>query len=212
MQKIHRQQIAYRCPKCATANVGFLGGLASVSDMLRLRCECGEYALDIKREGEGRVRLNVPCVFCKAYHSYVISSSILARENVTRLSCPTSSQDILFIADSEKLQAELDRSADELSKILTSFEAEDLSDIQPEDVPEGESFDPAIYDVLNFVIRDLEDAGKISCPCGAGEYELRYADWGARVSCKRCEASYDFFATSAATAGLYLDIDEVKLS
>ncbi len=183
-----------------------------MSDMLRFRCECGEYALDIKREGEGKVRLNVPCVFCKGYHSYVLSSSILARESVTRLSCPTSSQDILFIADSEKMQAELDRSADELSRILTSFEAEELSDIQPEDVPEGEAVDPAIYDVLNFVIRDLEDAGKISCPCGAGEYELRYADWGARVSCKRCEASYDFFATSAATAELYLDIDEVKLS
>lgn len=212
MQKIHRQQIAYRCPKCATANVGFLGGVASVSDMLRLRCECGEYALDIKREGEGRFRLNVPCVFCKSYHSYVLSSSILSRDTVTRLSCPTSAQDILFIADEEKMSDELDRSADELSRILLSFEAEEVSDIQPEDAPEGEIVDPAIYDVLNFVIRDLEDAGKISCPCGANDYELRYADWGARVSCKRCEASYDFFANSAASAELYLDLDEIKLS
>lgn len=212
MNKIHRQQIAYRCPKCATANVGFLGGLASVSDMLRLRCECGEFALDIKKEGEGKVRLNVPCVFCKSYHSYVISSSILSRDEATRLSCPTSSQDILFIAESDKMQGELDRSAEELSRILASFEAEDVSDIQPEDVPDGDSADPAIYDVLNFVIRDLEDAGKISCPCGAQDCELRYTDWGARVSCKRCGASYDFFATSAATAELYLDVDEIKLT
>lgn len=212
MAKTQRQQIAYRCPKCTTANVGFLGGLASISDMLRLRCECGEYALDIKREGEGKFRLNVPCVFCKTYHSYVLSSSILSRETVTRLSCPTSSQDILFIADSDNMQAELDRSADELSRILASFEADEVADIQPEDAPEGDLVDPAIYDVLNFVIRDLEDAGKISCPCGTGDYELRYADWGARVSCKRCEAYYDFFATSAATAELYLDLGEVKLS
>ena len=212
MSKLSRQQIAYRCPSCAMATLGFLGGLHSVSDMLKLRCECGESALVIRPIGDGKVHIDVPCVFCKDTHAYVLSADIFTRSVPTALPCPNSKHDILFIADEESMQGELDRSANELSVILAEFEAEDVKDIQPMDVDSAECApDPAIYDVLNFVVRDLEDLGKLSCPCKKGPYSLRFTDSGAEVYCESCGATYAFHATSGATAETYLDIDEITL-
>ena len=108
---------------------------------------------------------------------------------------------------------ELDRSAKELSFVLSTFEAESLEDIQPMDVDTAEAApDPAIYDTLNFVVRDLDDAGKVTCPCKKGPYELRFTDTGMQLSCGGCGATYDFHAMSGAGAEMYLDISEIKLS
>lgn len=212
MRNIVRQQIAYRCPHCATATLGFLGGLSSVSDMLRLRCECKESALEIRPIGDGKINVSVPCVYCKDSHTYIVSADVLARELPTALPCPNSRHDILFIASDSAMGTELDRSANELSVVLAGFEADDIKDIQPMDIDEAECApDPAIYDVLNFVLRDLEDAGAVKCPCGNGPYELRFTDSGAEAHCIGCGATYEFHATSAATAETYLSVDSITL-
>ena len=212
-KSVLRQHIAYRCPGCAVATVGLLGRLTSVGDMLRLKCECGASTLDIKRDREGMVKLDVPCVYCKTSHSYVVSTDVLTRDGATKLSCPYSSQDILFIADGEEIGTMLDKSAKELEMILASFEADELSDIQPKELDEAD-FEPdaAMFDVLNFVLRDLESADAVSCPCKRGPYSLRFCDEGAEVVCSTCGASYIFHATSQASAESYLYIDEIKLS
>ncbi len=211
-KEVTRGQIAYRCPECGVATVGFLGGLGNIADMLRLKCECGNFALDIKREKDGKARLTVPCVYCKNIHSYVVSQDILTREDVTCLSCPHSGQDILFIANEEKMPTELERSANELSRILASFDAEELSDIQPEDGDSDMAPDAGVYDVLNFLVRDLIDAGDLSCPCKKGPYSLRYCDEGAEVVCDSCGATYIFHAKSPAAAESYLSLDKIDLN
>ena len=213
MQSIVRQQIAYRCPECATATLGFLGGLRKASDMLRLRCGCNESALEIKPESEGKVRIDVPCVYCKDNHSYVVSADILLRDEPTCLPCPASHHDILFIASENDMHKELERSANELSVVMASFEADDVKDIQPSDVGEADAApDPAIYDVLNFVMRDLEDAGALSCPCSKGPYSLRFTDCGAEIYCESCGASYEFHAKTGAMAESYLTVDKITLT
>jgi len=209
---VKRTQIAYRCPECSTATVGFLGTLPTVSDMLRLRCECGEFALEIKRTGENKLVLKVPCIYCKDSHSYTLSGDIIVRDEVTRLSCPYSNMDICFIADEEDMSGELDRSASELSGVLTSLEVDDVSDIQPQDLDANDAPpDPAIFDVINFLVRDLEAEGEIHCPCKNGEYDLRFTDEGMQVYCKKCGASYEFYAKSVATAENYIDTPSITL-
>ncbi len=211
-KSVLRQQIAFRCPECGVATVGFLGGLAQVSDMLRLKCECGAYMLDIKKEAEGKVRLNVPCVYCKDIHTYIVKTDVITRQETTRLSCPHSGQDILFIAESAAMGDELNRSANELERILASFEADDISDIQPHEIDEGEAApDAGIFDVLNFVLRDLEDADSVKCPCGKGPYDLRFTDEGAEAHCIECGATYTFYAKSQAMAESYLSLDSITL-
>lgn len=95
---------------------------------------------------------------------------------------------------------------------MTSLEAEDVSDIQPQDVGEDSMPpDPAIYDTLNFVLRDLEAEGAVKCPCEMGEYDLRFTDEGMQVWCKSCGATYDFYAKSVSVAEEYLTIDSITL-
>ena len=209
---IRRTQIAYRCPDCATATVGFLGGLGAVSDMLRLKCSCGESAMDIKNQNDGKVNMSVPCVYCKSNHTFVVSSEIMQREELTKFSCPYSGMGIAFIGDEESVAAEVEKSAEELLRIMTSLEAETVSDIQPQDVGEDSMPpDPAIYDTLNFVLRDLEAEGEVHCPCKSGSYDLRFTDDGMQIWCKNCGATYDFYAKSVSVAEEYLTIDSITL-
>lgn len=210
---IRRTQIAYRCPECATATVGFLGGLSSVSDMLRLKCACGESALDIKKQNDGKINLSVPCVYCKSNHSYVVAPEIMTRDELTKFSCPYSGMGIAFIGDDEAVAKEVDNSAEELARIMMSLEAETVADIQPQDVGEDSAPpDPAIYDTFNFLLRDLEADGAVHCPCDNGSYDLRFTDDGMQVYCKNCGATHDFYARSVSIAEEYLSIDTITLS
>ena len=209
---IKRTQIAYRCYDCATATVGFLGGLGAVSDMLRLKCSCGGSALDIKKQNDGKVSLSVPCVYCKSNHTYVVSPEIMRREELTKFSCPYSGMGIAFIGGEDEVSAEVEKSAEELPRLMTSLEAEDVADIQPQDVGEDSMPpDPAIYDTLNFVLRDLEAEGEVHCPCDNGSYDLRFTDDGMQAYCKNCGATYDFYARSVSLAEEYLTIDSITL-
>lgn len=212
MANIRRNQIAFRCPECGTATVGFLGGLSSVSDMLRLKCECQNWALEIKKLADGKLHLSVPCVFCKDTHGYTVSAGVINRDEPTMLACPYASMDILFMGDEVQLPRELERSAKELERILASFEAEDLHDIQPLDIDENDAPpDPSIFDSINFIVRDLEAEGKVHCPCGQGEYELRFCDEGMQVYCTHCGTSYTFYAKTQTAAEEYLGLDEITL-
>ena len=206
-----RNQIAYRCPECGTATVGLLGRLADVTDMLRLKCGCGESALEIKKTATG-IRLSIPCVFCKSSHTYNLSSDIAVRENVTKLPCPYANMDIAFIGSAEDVTRELERTGEELSRVIASFEGESLSDIQPsDDDSESGVTDPAVYDTINFLLRDLEADGLVKCPCGDGKYDLRFTDGGIEVYCERCGASHAFAARTQSMAEEYLSLSSLEL-
>ena len=155
---VKRNQIAFRCHGCGTMTVGFLGGIAKLSDMLRLKCECGESALEIKKQDEGKLCLSVPCVYCKSEHRYTIPATMTAREAGVKLPCPFSGIDILFIADEKEMPALIEESERNLSRVLVSFEAEDIEDIQPQDIGEAESSpDPDLFTTLNFLVRELDE-------------------------------------------------------
>ena len=206
-----KNHIAYRCPECGTATIGLLGRLADVTDMLRLRCTCGESALEIKKTSTG-IRLSVPCVFCKASHTYNLSSDIPMREILTKLSCPYSNMDIAFIGSEEDVSRECERTGEELARVIASFEGETLADIQPSAVDSEEGVtDPAVYDTINFLLRDLESCGLVKCPCKRGKYDLRFTDEGIEIYCEMCGASHAFTAKTASMAEEYLSLDSLEL-
>ena len=118
-----------------------------------------------------------------------------------------------FIPDKAfQVKSEVENSANELSHILACFEAESLSDIQPQDVGEDSMPpDPAIYDTLNFIVRDLEAEGELHCPCGKGPYDLRFTDDGMQVYCDSCGATYEFHAKSVSVAEEYIPLESITL-
>ena len=205
--------IAYRCPDCGTAVIGLVGKFALHANMLRLKCSCEDAAaLDVNLTGDGKIKLSVPCLFCRQNHAYTVSESLFFDKDKFLLSCPYSGMDIAFIGGESVINEELSRTEKELNMLMSSLEAEELKDIQPQEMTEGEILpDPAVYDTLRFIVKDLESEGKVKCPCGEGSYDLRFIDGGIQVYCERCGASHDFAATSPSIAEEYLGIDEIVL-
>ena len=208
-----QRNIAYRCPDCGTSILGLVGKFALSANMLRLKCNCGsDMSLDINVANDGKIRLSVPCLFCKQNHSYTVTESIFFDKDTFLLNCPYSGMDIAFLGDEESISKELSRTEEEIGRLMASLEADTLSDIQPEDMSDDEiPPDPAIYDTLRFVVKDLEEEGRIKCPCGDGSYELRFTDGGMEVYCETCGAVYEFSAASPTMAEEYLTLDEIVL-
>ncbi len=214
-EKRKQRQIAYRCPECGVATIGLVGKFANRANMIRLKCSCDEPAcLDINVEKDGKVKLSVPCILCKQNHAYTVSDSIFFEREDFSLPCPYAGMDIAFIGDETFIAEALARTEGELGTLMSGFEAEELSDIQPADMSEDEILpDPAIYDTIRFIVKDLEEEGKVFCPCAKGEgYELRFADGGIDVYCPSCGASVTLPCTSVGVSEEYLSLSSLKLS
>lgn len=212
LAKIKESHIAYRCPECGTAVIGLVGKFALSANMLRLKCSCGASHLDVTVTSDKKIRLAVPCLFCKSSHNFVVSESIFFGRDLFLLNCPYANMDICFIGDKDKTDEALMRSGAELEQLLKSLEAESLSDIQPTDLDEEDVLpDPTTYDVLRFLIKTLEDEGKIDCPCHGGNYDLRFAPGGIQVYCPDCGATHLFDVSSEASSEDYLGLDSLTL-
>ena len=209
---IGQTHIAYRCPDCGTAIFGFVGKFALSANMLRLKCSSCGSSLDINITNDGKIRLSVPCVFCRQNHNYVVSQSIFFGRDIFLLNCPYSNMDICFIGDKEKIDTEIDRTGKELERLLADLEVENLKDIQPIDLDEEDVLpDPAVYDTIRFLIKDLEAEGKIDCSCHRGEYDLQFVDSGIQVFCPSCGATHTFNTASREATEEYLSISELYL-
>lgn len=208
-----QRQIAYRCPECGEAIFGFIGRFAKEANLLRLRCNCDKSSvLDISNTNDGKIKLSVPCLFCKQNHIYTVSEGIFFDRDKFLVSCPYSGMDIAFIGEEKSVLTELERTQGEIERLLAGMEADELSDIQPQDMNDDEILpDPAVYDTIRFVVKELEAEGEVHCPCHSGKYELRFCDEGIQVYCEECGASYTFAAASPTIAEEYLDVKSITL-
>ena len=204
--------IAYRCHKCGTLIYGFVGRFALSTDLLRIKCTCGESALDINMTADKKVRISSPCIFCGKNHNFVVSQNIFFGREIFLLNCPYANMDICFIGTKEKIDEEALRTTEELNKVFTELGAESLGDIQPEDLAEDEVLpDPATYDAIRFLVKELEAEGKIDCPCHSGRYDLRFCDVGIKVYCEECGATHIFNTQAEAASRDYIDTDSIYL-
>lgn len=205
--------IAYRCPECGTVIYGFIGKFALSVNLLRVKCSCGHSAMDIKVTNDNKIRLSIPCIFCKQNHNFVVSQNIFFGRDIFLLNCPYANMDICFIGSKEKIDGEILRSGKELKKLLADLEAESIKDMQPVDMDDEEILpDPAVYDMLRFLIKDLEAEGKIDCPCHSGSYDLRFCKDGIQVYCPECEASHIFNTEAVSASEEYLNIESITLT
>ena len=204
--------VAYRCPSCGGSVVGFIGKFALSAGMVRLKCTCGESYLDVNVTNDKKLRLTVPCLFCKSTHSFTVSQSIFFEREEFLLNCPYSNMDIAFIGSKEKIDENLARTGAELDRLLADLEAERLSEIQPIDLDEEDILpDATVYDALRFLVKDLEADGKVDCPCHRGDYDLRYAPGGIQVFCPDCGAVHTFELHSENSHESYMELDEITL-
>lgn len=196
--------VAYRCPECGAVVMSMVGVFSLTADMMRLKCPCGESALEIIYTKDKKVRLTVPCFACPAPHTYQISSQMFFEKELFLLPCAYSGLDICFIGKADKVQAAVAEAEKELSELLGDTDFETYAGARGE---RGELTDPQVYDIVLYVIHELQDEGAIHCHCpaGKGEYVVDIFEDLIRVTCKKCAASVEIPTGSLSQAQDFLE-------
>ena len=61
--------VAYRCPHCGAGIMSPVGVFKLNADRLVLKCQCGHSEMTITRSKDAKIRLEVPCLICRAPHN-----------------------------------------------------------------------------------------------------------------------------------------------
>ena len=205
--------VAYRCPHCGGGVLSAVSPFAIGADMIKLKCECGKSEMSIVFGHDGKVKLSVPCMLCPKPHNFTVSKNLFFGKELFLLPCPYSDVNICFMGDMNMVKAELSKTELELLDMLEksgieggfeALHAADEADLLP---------DPQIYDIIMFVIKDLEEEGRIYCRCSEekGEYEAEVLDYGIRVRCTKCGAEQIIPTDSLLAANAFLNADSLHL-
>lgn len=200
--------VAYRCPSCGAGVLSLVGAFSLSADMIRLRCSCGGSEMTVQYRSDRKIRLTVPCLFCPSPHTFTVSDDFFFGRELTSLACAYTGIDICFVGGRGAVSKALEDSERELLKLLGDADPSDLERVRNKTLP-----DPQIYDIVNFVVRDLQEEGNIHCFCGAGkgDYRVMIEDDLIRVICAKCGAMAEFPADSVLAAHQFLDSDSLYL-
>lgn len=200
--------VAYRCPNCGSGVMSLVGAFALSADMIRLKCACGESEMTIEYGSDKRIRMTVPCLFCSTPHHFTLGNTVFFGRELFSFPCPYTGMDICFIGGRGAVGAALEESEKELLELLGDTDPQEFLKLKADTFT-----DPQIFDIVNFVVRDLEDEGKIHCFCREGESDIRVRieEDAIRVICAKCGAMKEFPADSIASANDFLSADSLTL-
>ncbi len=227
---------AYRCPVCGAGILSTPGvfSIAKTAGRITLRCsnpECSASGaesgastlfMDIRIISDSRgnkASVSVPCIFCGRSHIFSASVDLLeerARTGRTLIfSCPVSGIDLAFVGEENHVKAELARAELELLDAYGDDSSENINAI-PES---GASLpDPEITDIINFMVSELRDEGKLFCACSpaedgscTGNYSTEPGPGYVTVRCEKCGRKRIISATSLISAHELINLDSMTL-
>ena len=126
--------------------------------------------------------------------------------------CSLSGFGLCYIGNAESVSDALARADEELARVLSEAGASSLNIFRPQEGG-GETPLPAaqIYDIVRFIIKELEAEHAISCGCSEGDYDIELFDDSVCVFCKKLRrAKICLDRLSGRSAG-FLEIDRLKL-
>ena len=204
--------VAFRCPSCGRAIKSQINVFRLSAAMLRLRCPDCDEAMTVKKTNDGKLRMEVPCLICAHPHIFTVSESTLFTDDLFTVPCALSGLDVLFAGNEKKVEEALNKSAEELDLLLKEAGIEDLSVFRRKD---EEKDDPAIENIVRFLLAELEEEGKITCWCkDEGEtplYDFQILSERVRIFCRCCNAEATLPLRSEADAEDFIKIDRIDL-
>lgn len=210
--KPNETTVAYRCPECGCGVKSLVGIFGLSAPVLKLKCPCGGSSMTIKKTNDGKIRLRVPCLVCRRDHEFVISRDLFFKNELFELPCSLSGFSLCFIGGEKEVSDALRKSDEELAGVLAEAGAENLDIFKNQDDPAEEMPVAQVYDIVRFIIKELEAENAITCHCkDGGEYEIELFDDSVCVYCKNCGAKKYISTASLAEAQAFLEIDELKL-
>lgn len=206
--------VAYRCPHCGAGVMSAVSPFHLRGNMVRLKCTCGKSVMEVEPAGEGKVRMTVPCIICPKPHHYTVSEKIFFGEELFVLPCAYSDINIAAMGELNHVKAELARTELQLLDLMEENGITDFSALH-EEAQELVS-DPQVLDIIMFVIRDLDDEGKIYCRCERqegeeGDYDVEVTPGGVCVTCRKCGATKTLPASSLLEAHEFLNAEKLEL-
>ncbi|MBQ8345856.1 MAG: hypothetical protein IJY42_06310 [Clostridia bacterium] len=201
--------IAYRCPHCGAGVMSAVGLFQLSSHMVKLKCSCGESEMTVVYQKDGTVRFTVPCIFCPNPHHFSLNSSVFFNKELFCFSCPYADVSLAMVGELNHVKAELARSELELAEL-----AEKSGGFHSLHGEEEVFHDPQVLEIVTFVLRELDEEGKIHCRCPEGQegdYEVEICDDHIHVHCKQCGASKDLPSDSVIAANQFLYADSLEL-
>jgi hypothetical protein len=182
--------IAYRCPHCGGGVMSVVSLFTLKGSMIRLKCDCGKSQLEVMPTSDGKVRLSVPCIICPKPHQFTVSEKIFFGKELFVLPCPYSDINLCMMGEVNHVKAELSRTELQLLEMMEQSGIESFEALHEE--ANETVTDPQVLEIVLFVIRDLDEEGKIHCRCKEGEereYDAEILPEGVRVTCSKCGAT-----------------------
>ena len=203
--------VAYRCPKCGAGVMSVVGLFNLSADMIKLKCDCKGSEMTIVRNKEGKINFTVPCILCPESHRYTLSSNNFFSKDLFVLPCQYSGINIAMMGDANKVKAELARTELELLDMLEKSGLQSFAEIKGEQTVS----DPQVLEILIYVIKELDEEGRIYCRCSEEqserEYDIEFLRESMKVTCRCCGASKEIPTASLIDAHEFLHADSLTL-
>nr|MBQ5811156.1 hypothetical protein [Clostridia bacterium] len=209
--KPNETTVAYRCPDCGSGVKSIVGIFGLSADMLRLKCPCGGSSMTIKKTADDKIRISVPCLVCRRDHEYVISRELFFKNELFELPCSLSGFSLCFIGGADEVSEALKVADEQLEKVLKEAGAENLDVFKNQPEPTEDIPLSQVYDIVRFILKELEAENAIRCNCREGDYDIEIFDDCVSVYCKNCGAKKRISTASVQEAQAFLDIDELIL-
>ena len=209
-----RTTVAYRCPHCGGGVLSAVDMFRLSADMVKLKCSCGKSEMTMvysKDSADPKVRFTVPCIICPNPHNFTVSPSLFFGKDLFALPCPYADLNIAMMGEENHVKAELSRTELELLDLLEKAGVDSFEALHG-----GEQFltDPQVLEIVTYMLKELDEEGKIICKCPAdkeGNYEIDFTAEGLKITCKDCGASKTVPTNSLIAAHEFLNADSLEL-
>ena len=202
--------VAYRCPTCGSGVMSVVDAFKLSADMVKLKCTCGHSEMTMVKTKDGKVRFSVPCLLCPNPHSFTVSTSLFFGKELFVLPCPYSDINVAMMGDMDHVKAELSRTELELLDMLEQSGIDSFDSLRGERV----FTDPQVMEIVTYMIKELDEEGKIKCKCpedGEKNYDLEMTAEGLLITCPACGASKLISTASLIDAYEFINADELIL-
>ena len=200
---------AYRCPYCGKGVISNAGIFALTAEKISLKCPCKRSEATVTYTRGDKAEITVPCLFCPNPHTYSVSKSAFINKDLFTLECPYTGSGTVFIGELDHVRAELSRTELEILDVMEENGIESFESLHKK----SNITDSQIYDIIMYVIGELDEEGKIYCNCNepSKDYDVTVTDDGILVKCAVCGASAVIPTDSYLATHAFLYTDSITL-
>lgn len=181
--------VATLCNECGAQIKQELSLFSLSGGKVSIKCpNCKKSSLGITRNADGKIRFDVPCVFCPHPHPYTVSEETIFTKDLFTLKCTFTQYDICFTGKQEKAEKALNDFSSDINRMML----ENMNSSQNEDFDADDDFEDTskqLEIILSF-IDECAKNGDILCRCRdmktAPGVEMQFLDEAIALVCREC--------------------------